>query len=1018
MRQWLCASKRAAAIITAFALVLCAAVMLPSRASAADKGETVLVGACTDFGVIKTASGYSGFSYEYLTQIKKTTGHNYVFVEGTPDELFAMLAKGEISIIPCVTDAEYERYVNSQQSEDSVGAEFASGYIIQKYSAIYVPSDGSTIGFADTKALNSATIGYLEENKTKYFDGDNFVCTEIENANYVAYATESQMKSDFLSGKLDAVVKECFRCWGDEKIVYRFGIGEGRMLISSQAMGLKTQISNALSDISVTEPQFRRDTCEKYLSRYGIQQLAFSVEEQQWLSEHKEIVAAYNTESDLLDYYDKSSGKILGFVQSIIDHISETTGCTVKIKTCKSLTDCVKMVENGEADIVIGGVNSASMSSFTGLQVLSPYARIPIVTVGLSDVQTERMKVAVPFYSDDITNYLRILMPTASFQHYKNARLCAEAVMEGDADLFCTGVYDAVYLLNSEFDELKIIDKLSALHVECIAASEDTTLCSILTKVVMLVGANESLVDTYDFMTSYSYDATTVTRFLDKYIWIVIVTFVAIIIVMCVIHVLTAKKNRRIASTDLLTGGRNKERFIEDSLKAVKRTSPNRWACVLFDIDKFKFVNDRLGYEEGNHMLERVYKTINDNLEDDEVFARISDDNFALTIHNASDKDLNAKINTIFSEFQRRNELFVKYPVFFSAGLCRLGQCEDEGGYVNINSALDRCKIAKKTLKNLHASSIAFFDGKIRDKALREKDYENIMPTALANHEFQCYLQPKYGLKSRHIEGAEALIRWDSKDFGFVFPNDFIPLSEKNGFVVELDFFILEEVCKAMRRWLDSGKTPVVISVNQSRLHLNFEDYIWRLREIVDKYEIPYEYIELELTESVFTENAALLLQTMHKLHEIGFKLSIDDFGSGYSSLNMLKDIPADVIKIDREFFNGTINSQKGRAVISTVVDLAKNLNMDVISEGVETVEQVDFLTEIECSMVQGYYFAKPMTMSAFEELWFSDLKAQEENSAHPDAPEAVDSEIQLTIKRDFPEPDTDKANTEEDSET
>ena len=165
-----------------------------------------------------------------------------------------------------------------------------------------------------------------------------------------------------------------------------------------------------------------------------------------------------------------------------------------------------------------------------------------------------------------------------------------------------------------------------------------------------------------------------------------------------------------------------------------------------------------------------------------------------------------------------------------------------------------------------------------------------------------------------------------------------------------------------------------MVSVNQSRLHINYDNYIWRLREIVDKYEIPYEYIELELTESVFSDNTELMLKIMNKLHEVGFKLSIDDFGSGYSSLNILKDIPADVVKIDREFFNGTVNSAKGRAVISTVVDLAKNLNMEVISEGVETGEQVEFLQQIDCAMVQGYYFAKPMPMSAFEELWVNDL--------------------------------------------
>ena len=189
-----------------------------------------------------------------------------------------------------------------------------------------------------------------------------------------------------------------------------------------------------------------------------------------------------------------------------------------------------------------------------------------------------------------------------------------------------------------------------------------------------------------------------------------------------------------------------------------------------------------------------------------------------------------------------------------------------------------------------------------------------------------------------------------------------------------------------MRSWLDNGITPVVIAVNMSRVHLTHDDFIWRLREIVDKYAIPYEYIELELTETVFTENADLLLRVMRKLHDIGFQLSIDDFGSGYSSLNMLKDIPADVVKIDREFFNGTVNSDKGRAVITTVIDLAKKLDMHVISEGVETLDQVEFLAEKNCDLIQGYYFAKPMPFKDFEELWFKELEENnDKNTQNPD---------------------------------
>lgn len=454
----------------------------------------------------------------------------------------------------------------------------------------------------------------------------------------------------------------------------------------------------------------------------------------------------------------------------------------------------------------------------------------------------------------------------------------------------------------------------------------------------------------------------------SAYIWIAAGAVFAVLLAGIIIFF--SIRNRRFRDTDQLTGGKNKNRFFRDCEKISKKTTPEKLAMAVLDIDKFKYINDRLGYDEGDRILVRIHKTLADCLDKEEPFARISEDNFACLLKNAPDKDIEARLHEIFEEFNRRNSFFIKYPVNFSAGICRLGQCRGKFDAIDFTMAVDRCKLAKKSIKNKHNSDVAFYDGKIREISLREKDFENAMPQALENREFECYLQPKYGTNSREIVGAEALIRWNSKEFGFVCPGDFIPLAEKNGFVVELDFFILEEVCKMLRRWLDNGKTPIVISVNQSRLHINDDDYIWRLREIVDKYEIPYEYIELELTESVFTEDAERMIAIMQKLHEIGFKLSIDDFGSGYSSLNLLKDIPADVLKIDREFFNGTVNSKKGRAVISSVVDMAKNLEMNVISEGVETQDQIDFLQEIDCNMVQGFYFSKPMKLKEFDELW------------------------------------------------
>ncbi len=953
------------------------ATFFSSGAFAADRGETVLVGAAPNFGIYKIGSDYNGVGYDFLSAISRFTGHKYSFVEGTEEELVQMLLDKKIDIIPCVSESEWEIYRNISDETDNSGASLTDFSMLAKFSAVYTYdfSRKNEICYDDIESLNKARIGYLAEDESKFFKDGKFVCGEISGAEFILYNTEDQLRSDLRASRIDAVVKESLRVWDNEKIVYRFGMEESYFLVSSGDKELAAQINDAMYNIYTLDPQYPAAVYDRNLAMYGAQKYAFSKEELAYIEAHPEITVAYNENADLIEFYDTGYDMISGLTGSVIEMVEDYSGLKLNVVTCETLADCVKMLESGEADVICGNANAASMANFGNYYTTLPYNRSPIVTAGHSDtVLGDRMKLAVPENSADIVKYMKKLYPAASFLPYDNVELCMEAVRRGEADAVCAGAHEIIYLKNGGYDDMDILNVCAGFHTDSMVTHQNTPLCAILEKSLLQISYNSATVTAYNNMTAMGYESMSLNRFVDKYSWLILSIFIIVLLCIILLILLAVVRNNRAAETDPLTGGRSKGKYIDDTRKMLKKSIPEKWAVVLFDIDKFKYVNDSLGYQEGNRMLERLYKTLGDHLDDDEIFARISDDNFACTVHNATDNELITKIHRVFNEFERRNALFVKYPVLFSAGVCRFEECIDKNGGIDINAALDRCTIAKKTLKGLHESSIAFYDGKIRDRALREKDYESVMPAALKNHEFQCYLQPKYGTKSKHIEGAEALIRWNSSEYGFIYPDSFIPLSEKNGFVVELDFFILEEVCKAMKRWISQGRTPVVVSVNQSRLHINYDDYIWRLREIVDKYEIPYEYIELELTESVFSDNTELMLKIMNKLHEIGFKLSIDDFGSGYSSLNILKDIPADVVKIDREFFNGTVNSAKGRAVISTVVDLAKNLNMEVISEGVETGEQVEFLKQIDCAMVQGYYFAKPMPMNAFEELWVNDL--------------------------------------------
>ena len=972
--------KAAAAGIVLMFIIFLIISPMPASASARSSrpsvSRTYKVGSNEMFGVIKTDQGHSGIAFDYLNAVSRYTGDKYTYVEGTEEELFRMLKDGEIDLIPCVTEYDRAYYETLFGGENGEIFRMTGSSLISRFSAVYVYDHGEykdTV-LNDVSAIRHMTIGYLVSDAQEYFDNGKCIYSEIEGAEFISYNKEETMRGDLISGKIDAVIKDCLRPWADETIVYQLPARSGYFVTRAGNTELASRLDNGLALLFMDSPTFYGTVYERYITNYGSRKFAFNKEQSDYIKNHGSITVAFNLEDDAMGSYDEKSKTLGGVMGMLVKKFAEETGLDVKIDPYHTLAECLSAMDREEADMVYGGIRSGATFGQQDLYVTSPAINFPLVLMSrsVSDI-SDTMKIAVSNSDTEAAASLEHFYPNANIVLAEDTREACEMASNGRCNAVCLTGYDAIYFKNNGFPGLEMAKVLPINSTECFAIrSENRELCGITENALSRINSSEVISNIYNMFEAG--DASASGR--NPYMWLIVASFVTFMLLIVGIIIFIVLRENRVYETDPLTGGYSRRTFIEKSQRAIKKSGTAKWLLVLIDIDKFKFINDRLGYEAGDRMLERVYKTLGDHMENGENYARLSDDNFACCIREASDSDVMTRLQSIFEEFKRRNSLFVSYPVLFSAGVCRLEECVEEAdGTVDMNVAIDHCKIAKKTIKGLHSSAVAFYDTKLRDKTLREKDFESAMPKALAKHEFMCYIQPKYGAKSRHIEGGEALIRWRSSEFGFVFPDEFIPLSEKNGFVVELDFFILEEVCKAMRRWLDMGLTPVVVSVNQSRMHLSHDDYIWRLREIVDKYAIPYEYIELELTETAFTENTDLLLKIMEKLHDIGFKLSIDDFGSGYSSLNMLKDIPADVVKIDREFFNGTVHSDKGRAVIMTVVDLAKKLKMHVISEGVETLDQVEFLDRINCDLIQGYYFAKPMPMDEFEEMWFNEME-------------------------------------------
>ena len=304
------------------------------------------------------------------------------------------------------------------------------------------------------------------------------------------------------------------------------------------------------------------------------------------------------------------------------------------------------------------------------------------------------------------------------------------------------------------------------------------------------------------------------------------------------------------------------------------------------------------------------------------------------------------------------------------------GICPVEKRRTPVHVLCDWAHLALKTVKGSDLTNYAFYDGELRARLLDENNIKDQMHEALEKGQFVLYLQPKVEISSGRIVGAEALARWQHPTDGLILPGRFVPLFERNGFIVRFDEYIWEQTCKMLRLWLDKGYRPTPVSINVSRMHFNDDRFCGKLLTLTDKYRLPRHLLELELTESAFFESERTLIRVMNDLQEQGFVFSMDDFGTGYSSLSTLRALPFNIVKLDRTFISDGTDNERGQIVARNTVTLARQLKMKIIAEGVETVEQARFLLSIGCNYAQGYYYSRPVDPEEFEVLSFVQEKA------------------------------------------
>lgn len=446
---------------------------------------------------------------------------------------------------------------------------------------------------------------------------------------------------------------------------------------------------------------------------------------------------------------------------------------------------------------------------------------------------------------------------------------------------------------------------------------------------------------------------------------------------------------------DRLTRLYNKKAFCRRTAEVLEQYPDTEFEIMRFNISRFKVINDLFGEENGDKLLKYVAHFLQSIQLEPCVYGRLYADNFIVFYPTAN----NMREHLIHSLQMLAESYALDYRIDFYFGVYRVTDRT-----LSVTMMLDRATMGLSKAAHNGLVTCGEYDDDMRENVVNEQVIVNNMKSSLKNGDFIVYLQPKYELMSERVVGAEALVRWIHPQLGFISPGRFIPIFEQNGFIYQLDKYVWEKTCQLLRSDIDAGRPVLPISINVSRIDLYSPNIVQVFKDLVEKYDLPPRLLELELTESAYVENPQQIIEIAKTLQSHGFPILMDDFGSGYSSLNMLKDMPVDILKIDLNFLSDTQGEDNGRGgnILNSVVRMAKWLHIPVIAEGVETQQQVDFLRTIGCECVQGYFYSKPVPIDVYEQLIARNgndkLMNEELHLGAHDTADMMDMSAQLTV--------------------
>ena len=909
-----------------------------------------------------------GYQAEYLEEIARYTGWNYEYHYDTWENCFTMLKNGQIDL---VFGAEYskERERDFEFSAYSVGWEL---------SVLYVRENNDQVFYEDYQSFDGMRVGILR-NSYQIDVFSQFAAQKKFSYTLVEYGSTEEVVKAIDEGKIDAMVTGSLSYQPHLKLVASFEQDPFYIMTAKGNRSLLDPLNDALQKIKTTDAAFESRLYEKFYGDSSAStQPMFTRQEAEFVKSRPTLKVICKTGWEPYEYWNPHISKFSGINIVLFQKISEVSGIQFEFEGVKPGKMADTMLNSGEADLIASV--SPPLTRKRSLDKTAPYMTIPTIQV-ISSHSLEKAKLEKLALSQQwrfMEDYFLKEKGIQEIVWYKNAEDCLKAVDRGDAEFTLIDTFSASAFQQNQFLKNVFISQTKDADVPisiAVSSKADPVLTDVLNKCILLISQKEI---NHAYQTSHA-QLLVMRKEQMKKLNLIAIPLVLLLFAggAWLLYLVHRKKIQRILTLDLLTGSYNLQHFKTQAQKLLSENKSNSYFLVKMDIMHFKMVNQRYGAEIGDQLLVMVANCGKRYFHPWEVLARISDDQFVALITIETARKILRDVANIQQEF--KDSLHLDSDIVVKCGAYKIEDPNEP-----VPSMIDKATIAHKCIKQSPKKNYMLYNEKVAEQIQRENQIESEMDAALKNGEFQIYLQPQVNLSSLRPRGAEALIRWIKPDGSRRFPDEFIPLFERNGFVEKLDLYVLEQVCKWLGDRIRRNEQILPVSVNQSRYLLNDSNYLTTVQTIIGRYDIPRHWIELEMTESLYLENMDHLVAVIDRLHQMGLRLSIDDFGSGYSSLNLLGEIPADVLKLDRAFMKNCDSSNSKRLIVRKLVELAQELHIKVICEGVETKQQETFLQDIGCDAAQGFLYARPMPIEQFDQYLWEHLEMGHEQTGTP----------------------------------